>query len=134
MFVVNGLLLATLLFDPSFRKEKEMLIIAGMAGTDIVYALGTITVAIYRLFVISLGVQDELLTAWQCMIQSPYALLLIGCQLSPVMNVILSSDRLIAVTWPTKYRTLGAHYSGRVMVCFALINYLEYGTDMGKDK
>jgi hypothetical protein len=123
MFVVNGLLLATLLFEPSLRKQKEMLIIAGMAGTDTIYALGTITIAVYRLFVISQGVQNELMTAWECMILSPFALLQIGSQLSSVMNVVLSSDRLIAVAWPTKYRVLDARYSRSVMVCFVLINY-----------
>ncbi len=96
-----------------------MLIIAGLAGTDAFYGLSATMTAIYRIVLLSLGEQNDLVSDWDC-VMSPYALIQLGTQLTSVVNVVVSSDRFMAVAWPTKYHTLTTRYVGRMLVC---LNY-----------
>jgi hypothetical protein len=122
--LANGLLLLTTLLVRSFRKRKEMLIIGGMAGTDVIYGLGVFFMAIYRAVILWRGEQNVSDTAWNCIILPPLFLLEISLQLTGIMNIFLSSDRLIAVAWPAKYHNLDKNYALKVLVRVSNMSFL----------
>ena len=93
-----------------------MLIIGGMAGTDAVYGLGVFLMAIYRAVILWRGEQNDMITAWECIILPPLFFLEIGLQLTAIMNIILSGDRLMVVAWPAKYHKLDQNYAKKVLV------------------
>jgi hypothetical protein len=116
ILLANGLLLLAILLNHSFRKRKELLIIGGMAGTDVIYGIGVFFMAIYRAVILWQGGQNDSESAWNCIILPPLFLLEISLQLTGVMNIFLSIDRLIAVAWPAKYRNLDKTYAHKVLV------------------
>jgi hypothetical protein len=113
MTVANGMLLLTILLRSSLRVRKEMLIIAGMAGADVIYGLGVFMLAIYRFILYANQDQNTLVSAWSCI--TPMVMTYMGIQLSSVMNVVVSSDRLMAVAWPAKYHKLDVRYAGKIL-------------------
>ena len=116
ILLTNGLLLLAILLEHSLRKRKEMLIIGGMAGTDVLYGLGVFLMAIYRAVILWRGEQNDMITVWECVILPPLFFLKIGLQLTAVMNIVLSGDRLMAVAWPAKYYKLDERYAKKVLV------------------
>ena len=93
-----------------------MLVIATLAGTDIFYGMGTLLYGIYRSYVLGQGQQKVLITKWECVILPATIMSYIGGQLTSLMNVILSIDRLRAIAWPLKYQHLDDRYAFKVMV------------------
>jgi hypothetical protein len=93
-----------------------MLIIAGMSGVDIIYGLGALTLGYYRVFILSQGEENDMITEWSCITLPPYFLANLGVQLTSVMNVVVSIDRLIAIAWPLRYRHLDRRYAIKVLV------------------
>uniref|UniRef100_A0A914VHH4 G-protein coupled receptors family 1 profile domain-containing protein n=1 Tax=Plectus sambesii TaxID=2011161 RepID=A0A914VHH4_9BILA len=116
IFIVNGLLLLTILSDPLLRKRNEKHIIAYMAGADVFYGLSTVMMAVHRMIVVSLGEQNVMVTSWDCIKYPSISLTYIGVQLTSVMNVVVSSDRLIAIVWPLAYRNFDKGYTRKVLV------------------
>jgi hypothetical protein len=55
------LLLLTILHDASFRKRKELLLIAGLAAADIVSGMAGVLAGIYQLNILSQGEENELM-------------------------------------------------------------------------
>uniref|UniRef100_A0A914WEW0 Uncharacterized protein n=1 Tax=Plectus sambesii TaxID=2011161 RepID=A0A914WEW0_9BILA len=51
----------------ALRIQKEMLIIAGMAGVDTIYGLGAFLFGIYRLALIADGSSSTKVTQWDCL-------------------------------------------------------------------
>jgi hypothetical protein len=119
--LTNGLLLLAILHNSSFRKRKELLIIASLAGTDIFYGLGTMLYGIYRSSVLWQGRQNDYITKWDCVILPATIMSYIGGQMIAIMNVVLSLDRLRAVIWPLKYRLLNVWYALKILVSYRMI-------------
>uniref|UniRef100_A0A914X9U4 G-protein coupled receptors family 1 profile domain-containing protein n=1 Tax=Plectus sambesii TaxID=2011161 RepID=A0A914X9U4_9BILA len=120
MLIANGLLFLTILLSRSLRRRKEMVIIAGMAAIDAIYGLSAISLAVYRFGILSRGQQNDKITPWDCVTLPPLFLIGISVQMTSVVNVVVSSDRLIAVAWPTKYRNLNVPYAGKLLGLLAL--------------
>lgn len=116
MMIANGLLLLTILRSRSLRVRKEMVIIGGVATVDTMYGLSAIMLAVYRIVLIYQGMQSQLVSPWECVTRTPYFFITICVQLTSVVNVAVSCDRLIAVAWPTKYHKLDLQYAGKVLV------------------
>lgn len=120
----NGLLLIAILLITSLRKRKEMLVIAGMATCDLIYGIGTVLNGAYRLIIFFCGLQNVPLSAWDCLWQSPYSFIFTGSFLSPIMGIVISVDRFIAVGWPIKYRSLGLTYVRGILFIMLMITAL----------
>jgi hypothetical protein len=113
--VANGMLLLTILLQSSLRVRKEMLIIAGMTGADVIYGLGVFMLAIYHFILYANQDQNTLVSSWSCITVPPLIMTFMGLQLTSVMNVVVSSDRLMAVAWPAKYHKLDVRYAGKIL-------------------
>jgi hypothetical protein len=114
--VTNGLLLLTILHDHSFRKRKEMLIVAGLAGADVIYGVGSALLPAYHLFIVWQGELNEKMSMWDCVALPPTIISYIGGQLTTVMNVVVSIDRFMSIAWPIKYRSLDKQYAIKILV------------------
>jgi RsiW-degrading membrane proteinase PrsW (M82 family) len=112
--LANGLLLLAILLNSSLRRRKELIIIAGMAFADVIYGVGAILLGTYRVLILFLRKQDEPSTEWNCLLTA--FMVTIGFQLTSVMNVVVSCDRFMAVTWPMKYRNFDGRYAIKVLV------------------
>jgi hypothetical protein len=112
--LANGLLLLAILLNSSLRKRKELIIVAGMAGADVLYGLGAIVLGFYRVYILSQGEQNDRSSVWDCVLLT--AMLSMGLQLSAVMNACVSCDRLLAVNWPGRYRKLDGSYANNILV------------------
>ena len=51
MCLGNGLLMFTILFVKSLRQRKEMLIIVGLVAADLIFGLGALLLAMYRVLI-----------------------------------------------------------------------------------
>ena len=122
IFLVNGLLLLTILLARSFRQRKEMLIIAGMASADLLYGLGNVLLCIYRVYLLSHGEANDKITAWECISRSPLFFVNFALQLTALMNVVVSGDRLLAVAWPYKYHKRDQRYAMKTIVGVSRVN------------
>uniref|UniRef100_A0A914VFS1 G-protein coupled receptors family 1 profile domain-containing protein n=1 Tax=Plectus sambesii TaxID=2011161 RepID=A0A914VFS1_9BILA len=91
-----------------------------MAAADIIYGLAVTSTAIYRSYLIVNGEQNDPISAWDCTVRPPAFLNGIGLQLTSVMNVVVSVDRLIAVALPIKYRQLDQRYAVKVLMLVAI--------------
>jgi hypothetical protein len=100
----------------SLRSRKDMVIMAGMAAVDVLYGLGVILLGVYRICIYVSGLENDEISAWDCMILPPVFLTIIATQLTSVMNTVVSVDRLFAVAWPFKYHTQDRKYALKMMV------------------
>uniref|UniRef100_A0A914WKD2 G-protein coupled receptors family 1 profile domain-containing protein n=1 Tax=Plectus sambesii TaxID=2011161 RepID=A0A914WKD2_9BILA len=125
--IANGLLLLTILSKSSLRTRKEMLIIAGLAGADFFYGLSSFLVSTYRLIITALNLQNEPLTAWDCLFFPPNFLLYLTSVMISVMNLLVSIDRYLAVVRPMEYCLLDVRYAYRMLggaAIFALLSFV----------
>uniref|UniRef100_A0A914WZ48 G-protein coupled receptors family 1 profile domain-containing protein n=1 Tax=Plectus sambesii TaxID=2011161 RepID=A0A914WZ48_9BILA len=91
-----------------------------MAAADIIYGLAITITAIYRFYLIVNGEQNVRISTWDCTIRPAAFLSRIGLQLTSVMNVVVSVDRLIAVALPIKYRQLDRRYALKILMVVAI--------------
>uniref|UniRef100_A0A914VK82 G-protein coupled receptors family 1 profile domain-containing protein n=1 Tax=Plectus sambesii TaxID=2011161 RepID=A0A914VK82_9BILA len=91
-----------------------------MAAADIIYGLAITITAVYRLYVIVNGEQNVRISTWDCTIRPAGFLSRIGLQLTSVMNVVVSVDRLIAVALPIRYRQLDRCYAIKILTLVAV--------------
>jgi hypothetical protein len=92
-----------------------------MAACDVVYGLGAMQIGIYRFYILSQENQNDPSSQWDCLSLS--IAINIGLQLTSVMNVVLSIDRLLCVAWPLKYRNLDGRYATQFLVSLLRSTY-----------
>uniref|UniRef100_A0A914W511 G-protein coupled receptors family 1 profile domain-containing protein n=1 Tax=Plectus sambesii TaxID=2011161 RepID=A0A914W511_9BILA len=124
----NGLLLLTILLEKSLRKRKEMRIIAVLCIADLVYGFGGLLLNGYRILLMAFGLNTIPSTAWDC-IKWPHSFLAqIGGQLTAFMNLAVSVDRLICVTFPVAYHKFGSRYATIFISAFFAYFFLSGAT------
>uniref|UniRef100_A0A914WYN9 G-protein coupled receptors family 1 profile domain-containing protein n=1 Tax=Plectus sambesii TaxID=2011161 RepID=A0A914WYN9_9BILA len=122
---VNGLLLLTILSKSSLRTRKEMLIIAGLAGADLLNGLVAVMLTTYRVIIKALDQQNISMTAWDCVLLPPIFLNYLTSLMISVMNLLVSIDRYVAVVRPIQYRLLDIRHAYRLLggaAIFALLS------------
>uniref|UniRef100_A0A914X1C0 G-protein coupled receptors family 1 profile domain-containing protein n=1 Tax=Plectus sambesii TaxID=2011161 RepID=A0A914X1C0_9BILA len=115
MCLGNGLIAATIASNKYLRRQKEILLMAGLAMADFVYGTATLLAGSLRIDMTLRGVISELVTPWDCMKWPPTALFTVGQQTVGLMMVIISVDRYIAVSRFSLYRTMGVAYAYKVL-------------------
>lgn len=68
--------------------------------------IGLLSSGIYQLWLGTSGLYNEKLSAWDCLLKFHSIFFLTGFQVTALMLVMISVDRLIAVRWCTFYWTL----------------------------
>uniref|UniRef100_A0A914W8J6 G-protein coupled receptors family 1 profile domain-containing protein n=1 Tax=Plectus sambesii TaxID=2011161 RepID=A0A914W8J6_9BILA len=115
MCFINGLLFVTILIEKSLRKRKEMIVMSGMALADFILGSGAFLLGTYRVCVSVTGHDNESATNWECARLPPIILINMGLQMTAVMNLVVSIDRLTSVKWPGKYQSFSAKYIKRLI-------------------
>lgn len=111
MCLGNGLIAAAIFGSKQLRRQKEMLLVAGLAVADFVYGIATLLAGALRIDMTVRGTILERVTPWECMQWPPTPLFPVGQETVGLMMVIISIDRYIAVAYFSKYRAMGVTYA-----------------------
>uniref|UniRef100_A0A914UXF2 G-protein coupled receptors family 1 profile domain-containing protein n=1 Tax=Plectus sambesii TaxID=2011161 RepID=A0A914UXF2_9BILA len=106
--LLNGLLFLTIIVDKSLRKRKEMIVVAGLAGSDFIFGLGTLIYAISRSLVLANGISKQKISAWICALTVQFFLQHFGQQMLIIINLVISLERFVAVAYPVVYMKLNS--------------------------
>lgn len=105
-----NLMLLIIFFLYKNVKKKELLILVGSTVGDFLYGIGFIFGGARRLQLVLKNIHMEQVSPWFCQKEPSTFLYIFGAQLSALMNVMVSFDRLIAVTWFHTYNRLTTRY------------------------
>uniref|UniRef100_A0A914UMD0 G-protein coupled receptors family 1 profile domain-containing protein n=1 Tax=Plectus sambesii TaxID=2011161 RepID=A0A914UMD0_9BILA len=102
-----------------------MLIIAGLAGADLLNGIVAVMLTTYRVAIKALDQQNISMTAWDCVLLPPIFLNYLTSLMISVMNLLVSIDRYVAVVRPIQYRLLDIRHAYRLLggaAIFALLS------------
>uniref|UniRef100_A0A914WFU4 G-protein coupled receptors family 1 profile domain-containing protein n=1 Tax=Plectus sambesii TaxID=2011161 RepID=A0A914WFU4_9BILA len=114
--IVNIPILLMVAFFPVLRKQKEMIMVAGIAFADGFHGVALIVAAIGRISLITSGNGYVLRSRWQCLMTSWNLMFIWSWPLAPIMLLMISVDRFLAVIKPFKYYKFTNRYAAK-MVC-----------------
>lgn len=97
----NSLIILVFLISATLRCRKELLLLVGLAVADLIYSLGVIVKGHRRHFGNVYRIQIPRLECWQ---RFESILTIFGAQISPLMTLCISIDRLIAIKWYNLYK------------------------------
>uniref|UniRef100_A0A914UX85 G-protein coupled receptors family 1 profile domain-containing protein n=1 Tax=Plectus sambesii TaxID=2011161 RepID=A0A914UX85_9BILA len=103
MTLTNSLIVCAILRFKSLREQKEFIIVGGLAFADGLNGLGFLIASVGRITLILRGDAFVLKSRWQCAI-SPWSIVVtFSNSLAGIALVMLSIDRLLAVSIPFRY-------------------------------
>lgn len=121
----NFIIIALILSQKTIRRN-ELLILVGQATGDALYGIGFFLGGAIRLHMVLHNLQSQLVSPWYCQQQLMNFFYVFGPQLSSLMNVAISVDRLIAVTMMDDYSTLTINYALGVIVAVVIFVTVSY--------
>ncbi|TKR81942.1 hypothetical protein L596_015735 [Steinernema carpocapsae] len=126
------------IFCPGILREKNALVLlGGLCISDTVNAGAYFIAGIYRLSILENGEEELTRSRFSCFLLPHSTAFFFGYQLSALMTMVVSFDRLVAVFFPVKHMlfTLGKYNTYLILLgsfFFVLISYgfallIEYG-------
>lgn len=122
----NFIILLLFLFYKKL-KRKELFILFGLAAGDCIYGQGCFIGGIKRLNLVLKNQHFTLVSPWFCQSQFVTFCYIYGPKLSALMNLVISIDRLISVSWGLHYQALTIRYVYTVtgiVFGFVTVSYL----------
>uniref|UniRef100_A0A914VI77 G-protein coupled receptors family 1 profile domain-containing protein n=1 Tax=Plectus sambesii TaxID=2011161 RepID=A0A914VI77_9BILA len=134
MTVTNFPVVFAIAMYKQLREQKEFVIVAGLALADGLYGFGFLIAAFGRIIAIEQGNGFVLVSRWDCSLKIWNIIWLISNPLAGLMLLVISIDRLLAVSIPFRYFTFTSRYAFKlvaavytfVMFPALLSTYLSY--------
>lgn len=107
-------------------RRKELLILVGLAVSDVIYAIGVIIGAIRRLYLIYNNQLLIKVSHWYCQLIPSTFFFVFGPQVSSLLSFAISIDRLLSVVWFTRYQSLNISYVYKIVgsiFAYGLVSY-----------
>ncbi len=126
MVLGNCLISAGILSDNVLRNRKEYIPVAGMALADIIDGSAYLIAGVRRLLLFALPPPTALATGVDCILKAPHAaLFMFSAAIQPVMFLVISVDRFLAVAFPLAYNGWGLKYGLRLSggACTSVVGY-----------
>lgn len=127
MFACDTLIVLTIFLTRKLRRRNELVLIAIQSLSGWFFGLADFTAGVRRLHLV-LTADFSLVSAWDCMTTIHTSFFILGSQLSPLMNLVVSVDRLIAVTSMRTYLLLGRSYIVTVTTIPVMLVLVSYCT------
>lgn len=120
----------TLLFITVFAhrrlRDDGMLLVGGHSFANALHGCGALLGGVYRLYFVLNEQASTPASIWDCMQQPPTIFYILGSNLIALMLVTISVDRLIAVTYISRYLNINKIYSSLVIVGVAFVGIVSY--------
>ncbi|KAK0405734.1 hypothetical protein QR680_018166 [Steinernema hermaphroditum] len=92
-------------------RSKDIIALGGLCLADISHSLAFFVAGIMRKHKIDIGLEHELVEQWTCYFVAFDIMFFVGYQFTGLMTMVVSLDRLLAVTCPLMHATLRTrHY------------------------
>uniref|UniRef100_A0A914WMY3 G-protein coupled receptors family 1 profile domain-containing protein n=1 Tax=Plectus sambesii TaxID=2011161 RepID=A0A914WMY3_9BILA len=124
VYTVEGALIALCSFPivivvvlfPSLRAQKEYVIYAALSFAHGLSGLAYLTSGIYKLVLQAKGDAFILVSRWDCFILTPMNIMFVySGPLATIMELVLTIDRLIAISSPIRYYSFTNRYAFRLV-------------------
>ncbi len=117
--LANGIILISVLKNKDLRDKYFL--VAALAIGDFCIGLAFIFCGSFRLQMISAGMHKQLTTHIACFSKPWNFFYILGFQTTALISVVISFERLVAVTWPIKYYQVNSKLYVKLAVAAALL-------------
>ncbi|KAK0405765.1 hypothetical protein QR680_018185 [Steinernema hermaphroditum] len=128
--VLINLAVICVIFCPHLlRDRKALVLLGGLCISDTVNALAYLMAGIYRLLVLKSGEGYVNVSRYDCFVQPHNIMFYIGYQLTSIMTMVVSFDRVVAVFFPVKHIwfTIGRFNTYFVLLGALLVCTVSFG-------
>uniref|UniRef100_A0A1I7Y4Z5 G_PROTEIN_RECEP_F1_2 domain-containing protein n=1 Tax=Steinernema glaseri TaxID=37863 RepID=A0A1I7Y4Z5_9BILA len=123
----NGIVIVLIVTDRNLRQSSELLFITGLCFADWIDSTGYFNAGIVRLRNIVLNRDDQPESSTSCFYTSYVTLFFYGYQVAPLMMLIVSVERFLAVFSPVRHGSISTSSRLFVMICVLIWVSITYG-------
>uniref|UniRef100_A0A1I8AWW8 G_PROTEIN_RECEP_F1_2 domain-containing protein n=1 Tax=Steinernema glaseri TaxID=37863 RepID=A0A1I8AWW8_9BILA len=103
VLVVNVPTVIIIYLVSRLRRSKDLIVLGGLCCADISHSMGFLTAGIMRIHWMDNGQGNEITAQRNCYFYPFIVMFFIGYQFTGLMTMVVSLDRLFAVTFPIKH-------------------------------
>ncbi|KAK0405732.1 hypothetical protein QR680_018165 [Steinernema hermaphroditum] len=103
VLLVNVPTVVVIYWVSRLRRSKDLIVLGGLCCADISHSMGFLTAGIMRINWMDNGLGNEITEQRNCYFYPYIIMFFVGYQFTGLMTMVVSLDRLFAVTFPIKH-------------------------------